>query len=136
MAVDVPGIVERFAAREPVNRSQIPVEPASSQGEVNLSVPVNVEGGDAHVVALGGIGNDDPLFPVGVLIPEYPILGDGDDVGFFCRRQHRSAPPRNRSLRRADQFLFLRSAEDPRRARCPPRKKIPRRSEEFERLDE
>src|SRR5262249_41751550 len=82
--VDGPLVVERGAAGEPLNRPQVlVVEPAGPEGEVNLSVSVDIAGSDADVVALGLVGDDDPRLPVGVLVPDDPVFGDGDDVGFF-----------------------------------------------------
>ena len=82
--VDVPAIVERLAAGQPVQRAEVfVVEPSGPQREINIAVAIDVERRNADIVSLGLVVDNDPQFPVRVVIPYDPALGYGHDVGFL-----------------------------------------------------
>ncbi len=76
----VPFLIERRTARQPMNAADVFIEPAGSESEVDLAVAVDVLRRDANVISLGLVFDDDSPLPIGSLIPQHAILGDGDDV--------------------------------------------------------
>ena len=56
--------------------------PARAQGEIDLTVTVDVMGLDADVILVGDAADDVVPFPGRVLVPDDGILAHGDDVQF------------------------------------------------------
>ena len=79
----LPRLVKRCTAREPVEAAGL--RPRGAKGEVDLSVAVDVVGGDADVVARRLVADHRALLPLagrvgGTAIPVDGVLRDDDDV--------------------------------------------------------
>ena len=77
-----PLVIRVLASGDPLNASGIGFDPASPQNEINLAITINVVGGDADIVHLSLIFQDDMLRPAWCLIPLNAVLADRNDIQF------------------------------------------------------
>jgi hypothetical protein len=56
--------------------------PVRAENQISQSVAVNVQVGDADVVGLGLAAQDGAWFPGRILVPQYAVRIDYDDVRF------------------------------------------------------